>query len=317
MISATRPRPCTRLTPARVASGAVALGATVASDCLLQPFFGGSLPQRAIGAAMAALFGVAGTHWALSREPTEWNALRGTATTGAVVLSWFTLCDRLAAMHPEGPVDSFASLVLPILLVAVAAIGGMIGTFFGLTAVVVVRPAELARAHRALDSTERVLVPAGGWLAAWGLLFVLLGHPRGLPPLVAALAGLAALSLVIARDRARLRFLDALFEGRVPGVTLARLAPIRAASGAPRERPSPAPLYGPYLVDAADGLLVERAASGGPYRALSPGEPIARLPLDRDRARRPIVRRITFCASLAAAIVVTGALRLDPACLRL
>src|SRR5262245_59193022 len=133
------PRPLRCLTPTRIASAAVALGATVSSDCLLQPFFDKSLLQRAVGAGMAALFGLAGTHWALVREPSEWNALRGSAATGAVVLSWFMLCEELVSLHAAGHTGSFAGLLLPIIVAAFAALGAVIGTLFGLTTTMVVR----------------------------------------------------------------------------------------------------------------------------------------------------------------------------------
>src|SRR5262245_18642293 len=96
------PRPLRLLTPARIASAAVALGAAVSSDCLLQPFFDKSPLERAVGAGMAALFGLAGTRWALVREPSDWNALRGSATTGAVVFTWFMLCEELVSLHAAG-----------------------------------------------------------------------------------------------------------------------------------------------------------------------------------------------------------------------
>jgi hypothetical protein len=301
------PRPLRLLSPACVASTAVALGATVSSDCLLQPFFEKSPLQRAIGAGMAAFFGVAGTRWALAREPSEWNALRGSAVTGAVVISWFMMCDRLASMHAPGAADSLAQLILPILLVVVAAIGAMVGTLFGLTAVAVVRPVERARASRALDATERVLLPASLWLCAWGLVFVALHHPRSLAPLALVVVGLGGIGYVVARDGARLRWLGAVYAGEHPAWRTAR-APTPSLG-------APIPAYGPYAETSLDGAVYNRTSDSGPYRAGTPHPPVARLPLSPHLGRAPIARRIVWSTLLATAILTITAARLDLACL--
>lgn len=304
------PRPMQRLPPAAIASAAVALGAAIASDCLLQPFFRGSPRERAVGVIMAASFGVAGTHWALTREPSEWNALRGSATTGAVVLTWFMFCDRLAALHTEGPAESFVLLVLPVLLVVVAAIGAMAGTLFGLTAMAVIGPVERARARGSLDAPEQALLPASVWLAGWGLTLVAIPHPRSLAPLAVVVLGLAGLAVVAARDLARLRFLRALYGGALPGWLLSRAAP----------SPCPAivPAYGPYPEGTLDGHLVPATPPGGPYREPAPDAPeapAARVPMDPKSGRAPVVRRIAWCAALALLIAATAAVRVDPSCL--
>lgn len=301
------PKPLRLLTPTCVASAAVAIGASISSDCLLQPFFEKSSLQRAVGALMAALFGIVGTRWALSREPSDWNALRGSAMTGAVVLAWFTLCDRLAAMHGPGAADSLATLLLPILLVVVAAIGAMVGTLFGLTAVAVVRPVERSRSCRSLDAPERVLLPASVWLCAWGLTFIALRHPRCLGPVGLVGVGLAGLGFVIVRDIARIRWLFRLHHGQLPTWRLAT-SPLRAP-------PAFLPSYGPYTEPSLDGLITPITPGGGPYRAVPPSLPIARVPLSLAVARAPLYRRIAWSVALTTAIVATVAIRLDPACL--
>jgi hypothetical protein len=301
--SALVPRPMGRLRPATIASAAVALGATVASDCLLQPFFQGSPLQRGVGAVMAASFGVAGTHWALTREPTAQSALRGSATTGAVVLTWFMFCDRLAALHTAGPGESFMLLALPMLLVVIAAVGAMAGTLFGLTAMAVLEPVERARRGASFDAPERVLLPASVWLSTWGLVLVALPFPRSLAPLAVVLLGLAGLVVVVLRDFARLRFLTALYFGVEPGWMLAPAAP----------SPSPAsiPTYGPYPESTLDGQLVPRTPLLGPYRDPAPEAAAARLPLDPERGTSPLVRRIAWCTALGALVATVAAARLD------
>ncbi|MEZ4308954.1 MAG: hypothetical protein R3F14_13025 [Polyangiaceae bacterium] len=307
-VPSVQPAPIRRLRPAGIASTAVALGATVATDCLLQPFFRDSLLQRGVGAAMAASFGVAGTHWALTREPSEWSSLRGSAATGAVVLMWFMFCDRLAALHTNGPDESFALLVLPMLLVVVGAAGAMAGTLFGLTAVAVIGPVERARARTALDAPERVLLPASVWLGAWGAGILAMSHPRSIAPLVLVLLGLGGIGTVAVRDLLRLRFVTALHAGATCGWKLARTAP----SALPPDVPS----FGPYREATLDGLVLPALRAGGPYRHPPQEDPVARLPLDARAARAPLVRRITWCAALSAILAAITSAHLDLANLR-
>lgn len=304
---ALRPRPLRLATPTFIASAAVALGATVASDCLLQPFFDQSLVQRIVGAIMAALFGVAGTRWALSRGPSEWNALRGSALTGSVVLSWFMVCDRLASLHASGAPDTLGTLLLPLVLVVVAALGAMVGTLFGLTAVAVVRPVERGLGKRSLDAPERALLPASVWLGAWGVALVSIPHPRSLPALALVGLGLAGLGFVAARDAVRLRFLKAVFAGVLPGLRVVRPQPSEGACLA---------AYGPHDDRELDGAIVPVEHPGGPYRASPPEEPLARIPLSPTAARRPFFRRLGISLGLAAAMIGLTVLRIDPACLR-
>lgn len=301
-IAALRPRPLRRLSPAAIASGAVALGAAIASDCLLQPMFQGPPLQRGFGAAMAASFGVAGTHWALTREPSEWNALRGCATTGAVVLLWAVFCNPPAVLRAGEPSVGYILLILPVLLVVVAAVGAMAGTLFGLTAIAVIAPVERAGARDALDAPERVLLPASVWLSGWGLLLSLLPPPRSPAPFAVTLLGLAGLAAVALRDLARLRFLTALYGGASPRWQLSRAAP------SPRSIDAPA--YGPYPESALDGQLLPAPPPVGPYREPPPGDAVARLPLDPSRGRAPVVRRLAWCAALGAIIAVATATRL-------
>lgn len=301
------PAPMRRLGPASIASAAVALGATVGSDCILQPFFEKSASERVIGGALAALFGLAGTQWALAREPSESNALGVCATTGAAVLSWFMLCERLARLHTPGNVDSFALVVLPILVLVAAAVGAVLGTLFGLTAIAMVGPVERARARRSLDAPERALLSASVWLAAWGLLFVVLRHPRAVAALVAVAVSLCGLGTVLARDLVRLRFLRALYRGALPGWTLTRVSP--------QQRSSFLPAYGPYREASLDGRLVPGKRLGGPYRAAAPEAPVARLPLDPREGMRPLAKRVAWCGALMLGVVGLAAARLDPACI--
>lgn len=302
------PRPLRIATPVCIASAAVALGATVASDALLQPFFEPSLVQRIGGAGMAAFFGVAGTRWALARGASEWNALRGSALTGAVVLSWFMVCDRLATMHASIDPDPLTPLLLPLVLVVVAALGATVGTLFGLTSVAVVRPAERGSGAGSLDAPERALLPASVWLGAWGLALVGIRHPRSAPALCLVVLGIAGLAYVTVRDAKRLLFLRELFDGRSSELRVVRFGSGRSEGAIP-------PPYGPHAERLLDGALAPRDPPGGPYRAAPPELPIARIPLSREAAIRPFRRRIAITSAIAIAMIAAAAARLDVACL--
>jgi len=295
------------LTPAGIASTAVGLGATVACDCLLQPIFDRSVLQRAVGGALTAVFGVLGTRWALSRDPATWSALRAGAATGAIVLPWFVLYEQVASVRERGHLTPWAALVLPVLIVLIAGLGAIVGAFFGLTTLPVVKPAERAQSSRSLDAPERALFPASLWLCTSGLAFVALHHPRSLLPLAAILSGLAGLALIIARDLFRLAWLSALHRGALPRLSLARNEwPLR---------PSRLPTLTLYRDEEVDGHLVAAAAFQGPYRSTLTAEPILRLPLDPRAATRPIRRRLAWSATLLLVFGATTLLRLDPALL--
>ncbi len=305
--AAVRPAPLRAVSPASIASAAVAIGAAVASDCLLEPFFERSALVRGLGAGMATVFGVAGTRWALARPPSAFSALRGSALSGAVVLAWFTLCDRIASLHRAGSADGLSLLMLPLLLVVVAAIGATVGTLFGLTAVPVVRRAERARARETMDAAERVLFPAAVWLGAWGLAFVVLHHPRSLAPLGQVVLALGGLVCVIVRDARRLRFLSAVARGEEPLWHVERASPSVIGS---------LPAYGPHRAAELDGQLVHGSRTGGPYRAGPAPSPTARIPLERKVARRPFVRRIAVATLVATGLFVVTVMELETACLR-
>lgn len=301
--AAPRPRALQCCTPAGIASVAVGLGAAVSTDCLLQPFFDGSVVQRAVGAVVAASFGVSGTRWALSHDPAAWSALRACAGTGSVVLSWFVLYDQVARLQCCGHIHPWASLILPVLMVVIAVLGAIVGTLFGLTTLVVVRPVERAQTRPSLDALERVLLPTSLWLCAWGLVFVAIHHPRSLPPLALVLVGLGGLGTVLIRDIRRLAWLLALHRGALPGWSLSPLEPLF--------RSSPLPVFGPCRERDLDGQLAPVAAGRGPYRSTSPGQPVARLPLNARAGIGPVRRRIAWTAALLLAVAVGLSARLD------